>query len=215
MTHYRVSIAAILVIAVLALVGCGGDDAGETVGATEQNAIAADGAAATDGASAADEPAASDDTAVIEAQPAPAQTVEAIGMSLTWGIDGDRLRIALSGPTDGWIAVGFRPSRAMKDADIHIGYVDGQTVVMTDQFGTGLITHAPDEELGGTTDIGDLSGEEIDGTTTIRYSIPLDSGDDYDQPLTPGETLPVILAWGRADNTSGAHRDRTTIEITL
>jgi len=207
MTHYRVSVAAILVIAILALVGCGG--------ATEQNATAADGAAATNGASASDEPTTSEDTAVIEAQPAEAQTMEAIGMSLTWRVQGDRLQVALSGPTDGWIAVGFRPSRAMKDADIHIGYVDGDAVVMTDQFGTGLIAHTPDEELGGTTDIGDLSGEESGGTTTIRYSIPLDSGDEYDQPLTPGETIPVILAWGRADNTSGAHRDRTTIEITL
>lgn len=208
MTHYRVSIAAILVIAVLVFVGCGSDDAGNGAVATEHGAATADDAAAADEASAADEPA-------IEAQPAEAQTIEAIGMNLTWRVQGDRLQVALSGPTDGWIAVGFRPSRAMKDADIHIGYVDGDAVVMTDQFGTGLIAHTPDEELGGTTDIGDLSGEEIDGTTTIRYSIPLNSGDEYDQPLTPGETIPVILAWGRADNTSGAHRDRTTIEITL
>lgn len=136
-------------------------------------------------------------------------------MSLTWRVEAERLQITLSGPTEGWIAVGFRPSRAMKDANIHIGYVDGSDVVMTDQFGTGLITHKPDVELGGNSDIADLSGDESGGTTTIRYSIPLDSGDEYDQPLVPGETIPVILAWGRADNTTGAHRDRTTIQITL
>lgn len=154
-------------------------------------------------------------TAVIEAQPDSAQTVEAIGMSFTWRVDGDRLRIALTGPTDGWIAIGFLPTRMMKDADIHIGYVDGVTVVMTDQFGTGITSHASDEELGGASHIADLAGEETDGVTTIRYSIPLDSGDEYDQTLTPGETIPVILAWGRSDDTRSPHRERTRIEITL
>lgn len=151
----------------------------------------------------------------IDAVGAPAQSVEAIGMQLTWQVAGDQLQIELTGPTEGWIAVGFHATRAMKDADIYIGFVDGENTVMTDQFGTGLIAHAPDEELGGSSHVTEVRGEEAEGVTRIRFSIPLDSGDAYDQTLVPGETVPVILAWGRADNTSTGHGERTSLQITL
>ncbi|MFW5688924.1 MAG: DOMON domain-containing protein [Spirochaetota bacterium] len=145
------------------------------------------------------------------------RSAEAIGMTVSWRIMGEELEVEVSGPTTGWVAVGFKPSRAMRDANILIGYVSGDDVVMTDQFGVSMVNHREDTELGGTSDVTNVSGNERDGATTIRFSIPLDSGDQYDQPLAAGETLRVILAYGPAgaDDLRTFHGDRTGIEITL
>jgi len=80
-----------------------------------------------------------------------------------------------------------------------------------------MTAHRPDSELGGGDDVEVLSGEETDGATTIRFRIPLDSGDEYDQPLAAGEEMRVILAYGEdgADDTKAYHADRSGVDITL
>ncbi len=138
-------------------------------------------------------------------------------ITLEWRVNGDALEVSVSAPTTGWVAVGFAPTRAMKDANILIGYVADDEVVVTDQFGTTMIQHAQDSELGGSVDVTVLGGSEQDGTTTLQFSIPLDSGDEYDQPLTPGAAVKVILAYGEngADDLTSYHRDRASADITL
>ncbi len=42
-------------------------------------------------------------------------------MKFSWSIDGDKLAASVSGPTTSWVAVGFNPTKAMKDANIIIG----------------------------------------------------------------------------------------------
>jgi hypothetical protein len=147
----------------------------------------------------------------------PFKSVETIGMTLSWRVTGDDLEVELTGPTTGWIAVGFKPTRMMRDANILIGYVDADEVVMTDQFGTTMTAHRPDEEIGGSSDTTVLSGSETGGETTIRFTIPLDSGDEYDRPMEAGETLRVIFAYGPdgADDTRSYHEARDRLDITL
>jgi len=158
-----------------------------------------------------------DEAAAAEPEESAVQTSEEVDMSFSWRIVGDELEVELTGPTTGWIAVGFKPSRAMKDANILIGYVDGADVMMTDQFGTTMVAHRPDSELGGASNTEVISGEEVDGSTTIRFRMPLDSGDEYDQPLSAGEEMRVIFAYGPngADDTSTYHAARGGIDMSL
>ena len=198
----------ILLVALLAVAGCSGDEpadpaaAAEPVAAEEPTPVESEGPA-NDEAMPSDDPAFS--------------SAEAIGMTFAWRIDGEELEVELTGPTTGWIAVGLKPSRMMRDANILIGYVNGSQVVMEDHFGTTMTAHRADESLGGTTDLEILSGEERDGSTTIRFRIPLDSGDEYDQPLSAGETIRVILAYGPngANDTASYHSARGGVDVTL
>ncbi|MFW6355225.1 MAG: DOMON domain-containing protein [Spirochaetota bacterium] len=200
MTRRNATVGLVLATIALALVlaGCGDD------------------APNADTAEAADGPEAEAQMVQMEAE-APFATTEAIGMELGWRVVGDELEVRVSGPTSGWVAVGFKPSRAMADANILMGYVNGSDVVMTDQFGTSMSTHQPDDELGGRSDVEVVSGSETSRTTTITFRIPLDSGDEYDQPLAAGETVRVILAYGpnNADDVRTYHVNRTGLEITL
>lgn len=136
--------------------------------------------------------------------------------SLSWTIEAQELIMTVSARTTGWIAVGFNPTRMMRDANIIIGAVlpDG-TVVVEDHFGTGLTSHRKDTEIGGTSNVRVISGEERNGSTTITFAIPLNSGDSRDAALTAGEKAVVILASAQRDGFTVKHNKRTKTEIGL
>ena len=141
-------------------------------------------------------------------------TVETV--KINWQIDGDNLIMELTAPTEGWISIGFNPSSKMKDANIIIGCVDGSgSPIMEDHFGTSPISHKSDSDLGGTGNITIISGKEMNKTTTLKFSIPLNSGDSYDTILVPGKTTVIIIAYGTSDNFSKKHSKRYKAEIVL
>ncbi len=136
---------------------------------------------------------------------------------MTWSAGEFNLEITVSAPTTGWIAVGFEPTAAMKDADIVIGYVEGGEVYLRDDWGDNYTSHKADIDLGGTDDVTAVSGYEESGFTGITFSIPLSSGDQYDHILEEGGTYTIILAYGAndADDFEGHHEWVETLEIEL
>ena len=146
-----------------------------------------------------------------------AGTASVDDVRLDWILEGSDITVTVSAPTDGWIAVGFEPAMAMKDADIIIGYVSEGEAFLRDDWGDGPTSHKPDVELGGTDDLTAVSGTESEGSTTLTFTIPLNSGDEYDRALAAGTTVKVILAYGRggADDYTSHHAWAETIEIEL
>lgn len=118
------------------------------------------------------------------------------GITLRWRVSGDSLDVIVSADTTGWVAVGFDPTSRMQDANIIIGYVEGPMISIRDDFGTSISSHSSDESLGGTGDVTNVSGSEAAGITEISFTIPLDSGDQYDRPLAEGSSYKVLLAYG-------------------
>jgi len=51
-------------------------------------------------------------------------------------------------------------------------------------------------DLGGTSDVSNVTGQVQNGTTTISFTIPLDSGDPNDIVYAKGNQYKVILAYG-------------------
>lgn len=143
-------------------------------------------------------------------------SVESEGITFQWIVHNTYLEVTVTAPTDGWVAVGFKPGTGMKDADIIIGYVEKNgTVVVDDHFGNGVIAHRADVDLGGEDSIITRDGTEENGTTELMFTIPLERSDEYDVRLEKGETLTVMLAYGNRDNLRAKHRVRTKVDITL
>ena len=144
-------------------------------------------------------------------------SAEAAGVTVQWKVEGSSISVQMSAPTTGWIAVGFDPSRQMADANIIIGYVEGGEVFLSDDYGVGNVRHAPDVENGGTYDLTDVEGEEADGMTVLRFTMPLDSGDATDKPLVAGSTYKIIAAHGPdgADDYGTYHGSRGSFETEL
>jgi hypothetical protein len=136
-------------------------------------------------------------------------------MQVSVEVQGDNLLVEVSAPTTGWVAVGFKATRMMKDANIIMGYVDGGEVFLEDHFGVSNFGHKPDVELGGGRNV-TLRGGSEDGTTTeLAFLIPLAAADEYDVDLSPGETVKMICAYGATDDTGKKHRYRKSTQILI
>lgn len=145
-------------------------------------------------------------------------TVEVAGVEFHWTSDDETLYAALTAQTTGWVSVGFDPEAKMKGANFIFGYVQDGTPFVQDMFGvrpTGRGSHPPDEELGGTDDVLEYAGREQGDLTIIEFRIPLDSGDQYDKPLSSGMTYSIILAAGRSDDFDSRHTTEGYGEIIL
>lgn len=137
-------------------------------------------------------------------------------MTFAWSTEKGQLAVQLSAPTTGWVAVGFNPTNKMKDANIIIGYVKKGKVKILDEFGTATTQHKSDKKVGGTENVTVVGGSEENGSTTIEFSIPLDSGDAKDGVIDVNADTVVILGYGVArDSFKMKHKFRTTIVVNL
>jgi len=136
-------------------------------------------------------------------------------LEFKWMLEDESLKVEVTAPTTGWVAVGFDPSRAMKDADFIFGFVKDGELNISDHYGSGAFSHEADTELGGTDDIISASGKEADGSTTVKFTIPLNSGDEYDVDLNPEQEHIVLFAYGPdgADDFSSKHSFRTKVNL--
>lgn len=135
---------------------------------------------------------------------------------LEWRVIGQELEVRMSAQTQGWVGVGFEPTRQMEGANILIGYVDGTNVIIEDHFGHGRVAHRADTRQGGRSDVRLIEGSQFDGRTTIHFAIPLNSGDTADTVIRRGSTVTVIYAWGPdrgGNNLTARHPGRGTAQI--
>ena len=127
-------------------------------------------------------------------------------LEVFWRTDDDHLYMALRGETTGWMAIGFDPREWKKGADVVIGRVDGKDAVVEDQYIIDFFgPHFPDVELGGTDDILESGGLEKDGVTVIEFKRRLNTGDEFDRAIVPGEDLPVIWSVSRSQDLKEIH----------
>lgn len=137
-------------------------------------------------------------------------------IAFSWKVDGDKLAVKLAAETDGWVGIGFHPSKDMKDANYILGYVkDGETK-LSDDFGDSETSHAPDEKLGGTSDVALVSGTEAGGMTTIEFTLPLKSADKNDGTIDANGDNVILLAYGGGrDSFKTKHTYRSALKINL
>jgi len=137
-------------------------------------------------------------------------------MTFQWKIDGDKIHIKLIAKTNGWVGIGFNPSKIMKDANFILGYVKNGKPAITDHFGTGDRMHKRDKKLGGKNNISNIFGTEENGKTEIGFTIPLNSGDSKDQKIKADKDTKILLAYGAGrDSFRAVHKFRTSITVNL
>ena len=136
-------------------------------------------------------------------------------ISFAWKVEGDRLAVKLTAETEGWVGIGFNPSKEMKDANFILAYVkDGETKIF-DEFGDSENSHTLDEKLGGTSDVTLVGGTEVGGITTVEFTIPLKSTDKYDRVINVNGDTIVLLAYATRDSFITKHTYRTALKVNL
>eukprot|EP01104_Vermistella_antarctica_P012056 TRINITY_DN3430_c0_g1_i3.p1 TRINITY_DN3430_c0_g1~~TRINITY_DN3430_c0_g1_i3.p1 ORF type:complete len:734 (-),score=183.04 TRINITY_DN3430_c0_g1_i3:6-2207(-) len=122
---------------------------------------------------------------------------------VSWSVIGKEIYFELKVETEGWVGFGLKPKdKGMDNADMMIGAVYGDNdndVDVHDFYSHSYRMPNPDVALGGTEDIRDVTGEQKNGQTTLRFWRLLDTDDKYDASIKPGRTK-VIWAYGDDDD---------------
>lgn len=141
-------------------------------------------------------------------------TLAAEDMKVFWKVDGDKIHVKLSAPTEGWVGIGFDPENAMQGANIIIGAVKNGKVRIEDHYGDRKRGHSPDEDLGGQGHVLNPKGMEENGVTTISFTLALTAGDKWDKTIDPSKPSRIMVAYGSGrDSFKAGHKYRGVYDI--
>ena len=133
-----------------------------------------------------------------------------------WKLASETIHIRLIAKTEGWIGIGFNPSKGMKDANFIIGYVEEGNVKVADHYGTTKRNHKEDTKLGGQINISNIAGKQDNGVTEMTFSIPLNPQDSMDRPIWTDKDNTVLLAYGTGrDSFRAKHQFKTALKVNL
>ncbi|MFX0013006.1 MAG: DOMON domain-containing protein [Promethearchaeota archaeon] len=136
--------------------------------------------------------------------------------SLFWEVNDSDIYIAIRAKTVGWVAIGIGPTFAMQDADMIFGWVNSTGVFAMDTFSIGQFgPHPPDLDLGGTNDIVDFNGTELNEITTFEFKRLLTTGDEYDKSIPTSGKVKMLWALGSSDDFTSSHIERGSFEFFL
>jgi hypothetical protein len=138
------------------------------------------------------------------------------GIIMYWFNNSNDLYICLESPSGGWTAVGFDPGFGKNGANIILFAMDGENVLVRDDFGVSRFSHTSDDTLGGNFDVTQYAGKNVRDGATFEFVLPLNSGDKFDNVLEPGNDYKVILAINsKVTNFDSKHTNASSTIITL
>jgi len=138
-------------------------------------------------------------------------------MKVQWYHQNNRVFFEMSAPTKGWVTIGFNDQNKLKNAYLIMGRL------VTPQANAEVVEHftsAPGnyrsiESLGKVPAIQHVYGEQKNGRTILKFSLPVIPKSKYQQALSPGRNCVLILAY--STHTDFQHHSimRTSLNITL
>ncbi|MCG8567908.1 MAG: DOMON domain-containing protein [Desulfobacterales bacterium] len=143
-----------------------------------------------------------------------AHTLKMKNMDVFWTLKEDKIHFKLSAKTTGWVAIGIDPETVMQGGHIIIGAVKKGKVKIQDHYANKKRGHKKDEKLGGKSHVKNPKGSEKNGTTVIRFTLPLDSGEKWDKPIKVNAPTRVMFAYGTGrDSFSTGHKFRAVYDV--
>jgi len=134
-----------------------------------------------------------------------------------WTVHGQDIYFAIQARTTGWVALGIRPTQAMKDADMILGSVSATgSPSIIDAYSTGANgPHPADTSLGGTSDVASYGGSQRNGITIFEFRRALATGDKYDKDIPAQGNVMIIWALGSSDIFTDYHTERGAGMLTM
>jgi len=122
------------------------------------------------------------------------------GITLQYYLYPDSIEIQLSAPTKGWVAVGFHSENQLVGSDLLMFSVQHGQIVYQDQYIRNWNDHPQDSILGGRNNISIIGYLEDEGSTSVKFKIPINSGDAYDKAHQFDQDFWLLLAYSVEDD---------------
>ncbi len=136
-------------------------------------------------------------------------------MQVNWTAHDDHWAFELKAPTTGWVALGFNHKNDIVHTNLIMGAVEEGQLKIEDFYVVGFGNPQPVNQLGGAVAITEMSGDEQNGQTTIRYHIPKVALDKYHYNLETGKELWFICAYSRDDDFGHHSMMRQHVKVKL
>ncbi|XP_050401897.1 uncharacterized protein LOC130010296 [Patella vulgata] len=139
-----------------------------------------------------------------------------IGCNLeaTWVFDAatDSIKFTIKARLNGekkWIALGFSADTSMPNSDAVVGWIDNGQVTLTDRWMTAKSLPTEDTK----NDITGVTGDVINGVTTISFTRKRDTGDTQDFQFTDIQCGYMFYAMGGSYNNDGTFSKHATTPV--
>lgn len=141
-----------------------------------------------------------------------ATTIQQNGMTFTWEVEGNEIIATVTGPLQGWLAVGFSDKPGIVGSNLLMMRVTEDGLYGEDQLVTGVRMHPTIESLEGQSGLLLLDGKESEEGTSIRFRMVFYE-DPFHHQLIPGDICYLTLAYSVADEFDHHSRMRTETQI--
>ncbi len=143
------------------------------------------------------------------------KSVRAGGMLFQWKIEQSVLRCKVSGPTIGWVAVGFNIQADLSGTNLIMGCVEAGQAIIEDRYIVQAGEHKSKLELGSQDSLRDRIGSQENSKTTLSFTLPLVAADRFSHSFEPGKPYHVLLAYSWETDFRHHSAMRTAVEINL
>ncbi len=137
------------------------------------------------------------------------------GMTVSWSFNDERICFEMTAPTKGWIAIGFNESHELTNTYLIMGVVNnGKTTVKEHHVfepGDYQSFVAIDEPES----IYNVSGQQTNTQTTIKFTLPISSFFQYTKQLKQGAAFNMLLAYSLEKDFQHHSIMRTSINVKL
>jgi len=128
----------------------------------------------------------------------------------------DIIYFCIESNAKGWIAIGFDPSSAMKDADMIFGVVTDKEAKAFDTYSTGIFgPHPDDKEIGGNYDILSFAGKRNNSKIYFEFSRKTDTKDSKDRIIIKGKDIKLLWAYSDSNDINSKHKKRGSALIVI
>ncbi len=142
-------------------------------------------------------------------------TITKNNMTVSWRFHEDRIHFEMSAPTTGWVTIGFNTHSGTKGAYLLMGnIVEGKPAVV-EHYTLSPGNYQPIESLGESPQVSDIAGVERANSSTLKFSLPVKSANQYQRELAKGLNYTMIIAYSQEDDFQHHSMMRTSVDITL
>ncbi|MEL6588524.1 MAG: DOMON domain-containing protein [Bacteroidota bacterium] len=137
------------------------------------------------------------------------------GMEVSWQIEGSKVWIEVHAPTTGWLGISFNQSEEIVGSYLLMGRIQDGKAEVVEHYTLARGDYRPISMLGGGEAVQDVSGGERDGSSWIRFSIPIDGDGPYRRTLGLGSEHVMQMAYSQDDDFQHHSRMRTSVKVRL
>ncbi len=143
------------------------------------------------------------------------KTITKNNMTVSWGYKNKRIHFTMQAPTEGWVAIGFNTTENITGTYLLMGNVTAGVPDVVEYYTVSPGNYQPVTTLGGKAGVDNVTGEEHNGKTSLKFSLPLRSKTGYGRTLTEGTSYAMLLAYSLEDDFQHHSIMRTSIKIEL